>query len=67
MRKIIRKLLQVVKPGPSRRNNLVRAGFRPTAWQRSQAELLALFRTPQNRGPIPTWRQSVAQLQAVLA
>lgn len=67
MKRIIMKLLQAVKPGKSRRNPLVRTGFRKlTGWQRSVAELQALFVIPQNSSPVPTWRQSVAELQAVV-
>lgn len=64
--KIIKKILKAVKPGGSKRNTLRRGIPRKlTPWQRSQVELLALFRTPQNRTPILTWRQSLSQLQAV--
>ena len=36
-----------------------------TSWQRSQQQLRSLFLTPQFHN-VPTWQQSLADLQAVL-
>lgn len=60
MKKIIAAVKALVKPGggPCKRQ--------PTPWQRSQAELLALFANDRRGyGRVPTWSQSLTQLQAV--
>lgn len=62
MRKIIKKLSRIVKPGPNRRNPLARGQPRRfTNWQQAQRELLADLDWSQWRYNVPvTWAEVAA-------
>lgn len=67
MSKIKALLERIFRPGPSRRNNLNRAALpkKMTGWERSQADLMALFAAGHTNKPEFSWGDSLSQIAAI--